>query len=58
MSGGTFTRNKLFELQTLVDQVNRTLQDDIRLISQQAKDVIREAGLRVRQATLELRVTL
>jgi hypothetical protein len=53
-----FTRNKLFELQALVDQVNRALQDDIRLIGQEARDVIRQAGLRVRQATAELEQSL
>ncbi len=53
-----FTRNKLFELQALVDQVNGALQEDIRLISQEAKDVIRQAGLRVRQATAELEQSL
>ena len=53
-----FTRNKLFELQALIDQVNRTLQEDIKLISQEAKNVIREASLRVRQSVAELEQTL
>ena len=46
------TRNKLLELQGLIDQVNQTLQQDIALVSQAAKDVIRQASLEVRRASL------
>ena len=48
------TRNKLLELQGLIDQVNQTLQQDIALASDAAKDVIRKASLEIRRATLEL----
>ena len=52
------TRNKLLELQGLIDQVNQTLQQDIALASQAAKDVIRKASLEIRRATLELEQSL
>lgn len=52
------TRNKLLELQGLIDQVNETLQQDITLASEAAKDVIRQASLQIRRATLEVEQSL
>ncbi|MCC7352774.1 MAG: hypothetical protein IT330_03375 [Anaerolineae bacterium] len=52
------TRNKLLELQALIDQVNEKLQEDIRLASQEAQNVIRRASLEIRRATVELEQSL
>lgn len=53
-----FTRNKLLELQRLIDQVNQKLQEDIMLVSREAQNVIRQASLEIRRATLELEQSL
>src|SRR6478672_4012190 len=42
------TRTKLVELQSLIDQVNSTLQADIGLVQQASKDIIRTAGQEIR----------
>ncbi|MBZ0300728.1 MAG: hypothetical protein K8J31_13345, partial [Anaerolineae bacterium] len=42
------TRNKILELENMMLTVNELLQDDIRLISDEAKGVIQEAALRAR----------
>jgi hypothetical protein len=42
------TRNKILELESLMLTVNEQLQGDIRLISDEAKGVLREAALRAR----------
>lgn len=52
------TRNKLLELQTILDQVNDKLQEDVRLISAEAKDVIRTASREVQTAILTLEQSL
>lgn len=48
------TRNKLLEVETIIGRVNDQLREDIRLISDEAKAVIAEASLELRQAAGEL----
>lgn len=54
----TATRNKLMELQSFITQINDTLQDDIRLVSTEAQNVIREAANQVRRVTNDLKQSL
>lgn len=52
------TRAKLLEIETIMGRVNEQLQEDIRLISDEAKAVIRDAGLEIRRTTAELEESL
>ncbi len=52
------TRSKILELETVLGRVNDQLQEDIELISDEAKEVINEASLQVRRLSDELRQDL
>jgi hypothetical protein len=43
------TRNKIQEMAGLIDQVNEKLQEDIRLVSQEAQNVIKQVSLQLKQ---------
>ncbi len=49
------TRNKLLELQALMEGVHEKIQEDIRLVSAEAQEVIRQASLQTRRVADELR---
>lgn len=52
------TRSKLLELETVMGRVNEKIQEDIQLISDEAKEVINEASLQIRRLSNELREDL
>ena len=52
------TRSKILELETVLGRVNDQLQEDIELISDEAKEVINEASLQVRRLSNEIREDL
>ncbi len=52
------TRSKILEIEGLIGSVNDIIQEDIRLISDEAQNVLAEASLQIRRSALELEQSL
>lgn len=52
------TRNKFLELQSLLLSVNDVLKDDVRFLSEQAKQILRDASVQVQRLSAELKADL
>ncbi|HUN05905.1 MAG TPA: CARDB domain-containing protein [Aggregatilineales bacterium] len=52
------TRNKFLELQSLLLSVNDVLKDDVRFLSEQAKQLLRDASVQVQRLSAELKADL